>query len=80
MNPLISETKIQGVNVEGDEMDKEETSKEEKVDELYRDVNVNLEGKDTEITNAPCTIVQTTQVIEDTHVIITLVNPKGQKL
>ncbi|GKC38813.1 hypothetical protein Tco_1051197, partial [Tanacetum coccineum] len=70
----------EGVNVEGDEMDKEETSKEEEVDELYRDVNVNLEGRDTEMTNAPCTIVQTTQVIEDTHVIITMVNPKGQKL
>ncbi|GJZ35537.1 hypothetical protein Tco_0581354 [Tanacetum coccineum] len=75
-----SETEIQGTNVEGDEMDKEETSEEEEVDELYRDVNVNLEGRDTKITDAPYTIVQTTQVIEDTHVIITPVNPEGQQL
>ncbi|GKA39876.1 hypothetical protein Tco_0732469 [Tanacetum coccineum] len=40
------------------------------------DVNVNLEGRDTEMTDAPSTIVQTTQVIEDTHVIITPVNPE----
>ncbi|GJX70390.1 hypothetical protein Tco_0307561 [Tanacetum coccineum] len=30
--------------------------------------------------DSPCTIIQTTQVIEDTHVIITLVNPEGQQL
>ncbi|GKC66836.1 hypothetical protein Tco_1099434 [Tanacetum coccineum] len=76
----VSGEDIQGANVEGDEMDAEETNKEEEeVDELYRDVNVNLEGRDTEMTDAPCTIVQTTQVIEDTHVIITPVNPKGQQ-
>ncbi|GJZ82590.1 hypothetical protein Tco_0647763 [Tanacetum coccineum] len=79
-NDEESETKIQGTNVEGDEMDKEETSEEEEVDELYRDVNVNLEGRDTEMTNALRIIVQTTQVIEDTHVIITRVNPEGQQL
>ncbi|GKE56490.1 hypothetical protein Tco_1495675, partial [Tanacetum coccineum] len=44
--------------------------------ELYRDVNINLEGRDTEMTDASCTIIQTTQVTEDTHVIITLVNPE----
>ncbi|GJT81420.1 hypothetical protein Tco_1055762 [Tanacetum coccineum] len=74
-----SEVEIQGANVEGEKTDEEETNEEEEVDELYRDVNVNLEGRDTETTDAPCTIVQTTQVIEDTHVIITLVNPKGQQ-
>ncbi|GKD57092.1 hypothetical protein Tco_1290479, partial [Tanacetum coccineum] len=74
-----SEVEIQGANVEGEEMDEEETNEEEEVDELYRDVNVNLEGRDTEMTDALRTIVQTTQVIEDTHVIITLVNPKGQQ-
>ncbi|GJR62298.1 hypothetical protein Tco_1504460 [Tanacetum coccineum] len=31
------------------------------------------------MTDAPRTIIQTTQVIEDTHVIITLVNPEGQQ-
>ncbi|GJR54555.1 hypothetical protein Tco_1405076 [Tanacetum coccineum] len=48
----------QGVNVEGEELDEEETKKEDKVNELYKDVNVNLEGKDTEITDAPQTNIQ----------------------
>ncbi|GJS03729.1 hypothetical protein Tco_0320237 [Tanacetum coccineum] len=69
----------QGANVEGEELDEEETNEEDKMNELYRDVNVNLEGKDTEMTDAPRTIVQTTQVIEDTHVIITSINPEGQQ-
>ncbi|GKD21064.1 hypothetical protein Tco_1222767 [Tanacetum coccineum] len=60
-------------------MNEEEANEEAEVDALYRDVNVNLEGRDTEMTDAPRTIVQTTQVIEDTHVIITLVNPEGQQ-
>ncbi|GKC43914.1 hypothetical protein Tco_1061636 [Tanacetum coccineum] len=74
-----SDEEIQGVDVEEEEMDEEDTNKEEEVDELYRDMNVNLEGRDTEMTNAPCTIIQTTQVIEGTHVIITLVNPERQQ-
>ncbi|GJW46108.1 hypothetical protein Tco_0077754 [Tanacetum coccineum] len=65
-----------------DENKEEEWSDDEAYDdknqanELYRDMNVNLEGRDTEMTDASCTIVQTTQVIEDTHVIITPVNPE----
>ncbi|GKC31508.1 hypothetical protein Tco_1038802, partial [Tanacetum coccineum] len=55
-------------NVEGEEL-YEETDEEEEVNELYRDVNVNLEGRDTEMTDAPQTNVQGTQVTEDTHVI-----------
>ncbi|GKD25747.1 hypothetical protein Tco_1231961, partial [Tanacetum coccineum] len=70
---------IQDENVEGDKMNEEETNEEAKVDALYRDVNVNLEGRDTKMTDAPRTIVQTTQVIKDTHVIITLVNLEGQQ-
>ncbi|GJV92237.1 hypothetical protein Tco_1540050 [Tanacetum coccineum] len=46
-NDEDSDEEIQGVNVEEEEMDEEETNKEEEVDELYRDVNVNLEGRDT---------------------------------
>ncbi|GKF54215.1 hypothetical protein Tco_0161125 [Tanacetum coccineum] len=42
----------QGANVKGEEMDKEETNEEKEVNELYRDVNVNLEGRDTEMTDA----------------------------
>ncbi|GKB01691.1 hypothetical protein Tco_0829735 [Tanacetum coccineum] len=63
---------------EGSDMrlDEEETNEEEEVNELYRDVNVNLEGRDTEMTDSLLTNVQTTQVIEDTHAIITAVTPK----
>nr|GEX93255.1 hypothetical protein [Tanacetum cinerariifolium] len=56
-----------GMNVEGDEGENEEDD----ADELYRDVNINLEGRDIQMAD-----VQTTQVIEDTHVTLTLVNPK----
>ncbi|GKA75016.1 hypothetical protein Tco_0781394 [Tanacetum coccineum] len=68
-----------GVNVEGEELDEEAINEEDEANELYRDVNVNLEGIDTEMTDVPRTIIQTTQVIEDTHVIITLVNLKCQQ-
>nr|GEZ27828.1 hypothetical protein [Tanacetum cinerariifolium] len=34
----------QGVNVEGDELDEEEANEEDEGNELYRDVNINLEG------------------------------------
>ncbi|GJV32025.1 retrovirus-related pol polyprotein from transposon TNT 1-94 [Tanacetum coccineum] len=74
-----SDEEIKGENVEGEEMDEEETNEKEELDELYRDVNVKLEGRDTKMIDASCTIVQTTQVIEDTHVIITPVNPEGQQ-
>ncbi|GJW10840.1 retrovirus-related pol polyprotein from transposon TNT 1-94 [Tanacetum coccineum] len=74
-----SDEEIQDANVEGDKMNEEEANEEAEVDALYRDVNVNLEGRDTQMTDAPRTIVQTTQVIEDTHVIITPVNPEGQQ-
>ncbi|GJW92873.1 hypothetical protein Tco_0172545 [Tanacetum coccineum] len=74
-----SDEEIQGANVEGEEMDKEETNEEDKVNELYRYVNVNLDGRDTDMTDAPRTIVQTTQVIEDTYVIITPVNLGAQQ-
>ncbi|GJW19617.1 hypothetical protein Tco_0027053, partial [Tanacetum coccineum] len=74
-----SDEEIQGTNVEEEELDEEETNEEDEANELYRDMNVNLEGRDTEMTDAPRTIIQTTQVIEDTHVIITLVNPEGQQ-
>ncbi|GKB06270.1 hypothetical protein Tco_0834503 [Tanacetum coccineum] len=69
----------EGANVEGEELDQEETNEEDEANKLYRDVNINLEGRDTELTDALRTIIQTTQVIEATHVIITPVNPKGQQ-
>nr|GEY57423.1 hypothetical protein [Tanacetum cinerariifolium] len=73
-NDEDNDEEIQGVNVEEDELDKED-----KGNELYRDVNVNLEGRDIEMIDAQQKNVQTTQVIEDTHVIITPVNPEGQQ-
>ncbi|GJY48997.1 hypothetical protein Tco_0438953 [Tanacetum coccineum] len=74
-----SDEEIQGTHVEGEEMDEEETNEEDKANELYSDMNVNLEGRDTKMTDAPRTIVKTTQVIEDTHVIIIPVNPEAQQ-
>ncbi|GJV68869.1 reverse transcriptase domain-containing protein [Tanacetum coccineum] len=70
---------IQGANVAGEEMDDEATNVEGEENELYRDVNINLEGRDVEMTDAQQTNVQTTQVLEDTHVIITPVNPEDQQ-
>ncbi|GKC56865.1 hypothetical protein Tco_1084463, partial [Tanacetum coccineum] len=63
---------------EEEELD-EEINYDDETNELYRDVKANLEGRDIEMTDAQQTNVQTTQVIEYTHVIITPVNPKGQQ-
>ncbi|GKF79811.1 hypothetical protein Tco_0235379, partial [Tanacetum coccineum] len=52
-------------------MDKEVTHEEDEANELYRDVNINLEGRDTMMTDAPLPNVQATQETEDTHVILT---------
>nr|GEX86519.1 hypothetical protein [Tanacetum cinerariifolium] len=59
-----------GMNVGGDEGPDAEDDDEE----LYEDVNINLEGRDVQMTD-----VHTTQVLEDTHVTLTLVNPDGQQ-
>nr|GEX36729.1 hypothetical protein [Tanacetum cinerariifolium] len=58
------------MNVEGDEG----ANEEDDADELYRDVNINLEGRDIQMAD-----VQTTQVIKNTHVTLTLVNLEGQQ-
>ncbi|GJX59233.1 hypothetical protein Tco_0290623 [Tanacetum coccineum] len=68
----------QGDNVEEEKLDEEKTNEEEEVNKMYNDVNINLEGRDTEMTDALLANVQTTQVIEDTHVIITAVTPEVQ--
>ncbi|GKB24164.1 hypothetical protein Tco_0863565 [Tanacetum coccineum] len=75
----VNDDETQGANVERKEMDEDATNIEGEGNELYKDVNVNLEGRDAEIIDAHQTIAQTTQVIEDTHVIITPFNPKGQQ-
>ncbi|GJY60257.1 hypothetical protein Tco_0460914 [Tanacetum coccineum] len=67
-----------GDNVEEEKLDEEKTNDEEAVNEMYNDVNVNLEGRDTEMTDTLLANVQATQVIEDTHVIIIVVTPEVQ--
>nr|GEY75598.1 hypothetical protein [Tanacetum cinerariifolium] len=57
-----------GLNVGCEEGQDEEDDE----DELYRDVNINLEGKVVQMAD-----VHTTQEFEDTHVTLTLVNPDG---
>ncbi|GKE07584.1 hypothetical protein Tco_1399602 [Tanacetum coccineum] len=69
----------QGGNFEKEKMDEEKTNEEDGINEMYSDVNINLERRDTEMTDAPQTNVQDTQVIEDTHVIITVVTPEVQQ-
>nr|GEV18604.1 hypothetical protein [Tanacetum cinerariifolium] len=44
-------------NVEKEKLDKEKTNKEEEVNELYDDMNINLEGSDTEMIDALLTRV-----------------------
>nr|GEV93750.1 hypothetical protein [Tanacetum cinerariifolium] len=59
-----------GMNVEGDKG----ANEKDDGNDLYEDVNINLEGRDIQMSD-----VQTTQVIEDTHVTLTSVNPEGQQ-
>ncbi|GKC58195.1 hypothetical protein Tco_1085793 [Tanacetum coccineum] len=61
-------------------MDEEATHEEDEVNELYKDVNVNLERRDTVMMDAPLPNVQATQETEYTHVILTaLINLEGQQ-
>ncbi|GKA08783.1 hypothetical protein Tco_0688114 [Tanacetum coccineum] len=69
----------QGGNVEKEKMDEEKTNEEDKTNEFYSDVNINLERRDTKMTDAPHSNVQATQVIEYTYVIITDVTPEVQQ-
>ncbi|GKC30125.1 hypothetical protein Tco_1037419, partial [Tanacetum coccineum] len=75
-----SDEEVQGTNTEEEEMVEEATHEEDEANELYRDVNINLEGRDTVMTDAPLPNVQATQETEDTHVILTApINPEGQQ-
>ncbi|GJW51436.1 hypothetical protein Tco_0092787 [Tanacetum coccineum] len=65
-----------------DEEDKEEEDSDPRVHtpSNYESTGLMMKkGRDTKMTYAPRTIIQTTQVIEDTNVIITLVNPEAQQ-
>ncbi|GKC74944.1 hypothetical protein Tco_1125718, partial [Tanacetum coccineum] len=73
-----SDEEVQGANIEEDEMDEEAAHEEDEANELYRDVNINLEGRDTVMTDVALPNVQATQEAEDTHVILTApINPEG---
>ncbi|GKB60988.1 hypothetical protein Tco_0917174 [Tanacetum coccineum] len=75
-----SDEEVQGTNTEEEEMDEEATHEEDEANELYRDVNVNLEGRDTVMMDALLLNVQATQETEDTQVILTAsINPEGQQ-
>ncbi|GJR94575.1 hypothetical protein Tco_0266749 [Tanacetum coccineum] len=75
-----SDEEVQGANTEEEEMVEEATHEEDEANELYRDVNVNLEGRDTVMTDAPLPNVQATQETKDTHVILTApIIPEGQQ-
>ncbi|GJV64282.1 hypothetical protein Tco_1475110 [Tanacetum coccineum] len=54
----VSDEVTQGGNVEGEELNEEEKNEDKEVNELYRDVNVNLERRDTEMIDALQTNVQ----------------------
>ncbi|GJX02782.1 hypothetical protein Tco_0188698 [Tanacetum coccineum] len=75
-----SDEEVQGTNIEEEKMVEEVTHEEDEANELYRDVNVNLEGRETGMTDAPLPNVQVTQETEDTHVILTApINHEGQQ-
>ncbi|GKE81313.1 hypothetical protein Tco_1551313, partial [Tanacetum coccineum] len=75
-----NDEEVQSANTEEEEMDEKATHEEDEVNELYKDVDINLEGRDTVMTDAPLPNVQGTQVMKDTHVIITAsINPEGQQ-
>nr|GEV91201.1 hypothetical protein [Tanacetum cinerariifolium] len=59
-----------GLNVVSEEGQDAEDDDEE----LYRDININLEGRDVQIID-----VHTTLEFKDTHVTLTMVNPDGQQ-
>nr|GEV54690.1 hypothetical protein [Tanacetum cinerariifolium] len=69
-NDESNDDESHGMNVGGDEGPDVEDDDEE----LYRDVNINLEGRDIQMTD-----VHTTQVLKYTHVTLTPVNPDGQQ-
>ncbi|GJS79437.1 hypothetical protein Tco_0729318, partial [Tanacetum coccineum] len=75
-----SNKEVQGTNTKEEKMVEEATHEEDEANELYRDVNVNLEGRDTVMSDAPLPNVQATQETKDNHVILTaLINSEGQQ-
>ncbi|GKC32858.1 hypothetical protein Tco_1040152 [Tanacetum coccineum] len=74
-----SDNEVEGVDVEGEKSDEDATDEEDKGNEMDKDTNANLEGRDDVMTDVILPQVQATQEIEDTHVTLTPVNPDGQQ-
>ncbi|GJX51690.1 hypothetical protein Tco_0278535 [Tanacetum coccineum] len=56
-----SDEEVQSANTEEEEMDEKATHEEDEANELYRDMNINLEGRDTVMIDAPLPNVQGNQ-------------------
>ncbi|GKD96524.1 hypothetical protein Tco_1380421 [Tanacetum coccineum] len=72
--PEYELTKEEEENKEGDDKDMEDDQEEDEEDDLYRDVNINLERYDYEMTDA-----QAIKEMEDAHVTVTAVPPVVQQ-
>ncbi|GKA48709.1 hypothetical protein Tco_0741667 [Tanacetum coccineum] len=72
--PLEYELTQEEENKEGDNKDKEGEHEQDDEDDLYRDVNINLERSDAEMTDA-----QANKDTEDAHVTLTAVPPIVQQ-
>nr|GEY20808.1 hypothetical protein [Tanacetum cinerariifolium] len=70
VHPKYNDEDSHGMNVDGDKG----ANEEDDGNELYGDVNINMEGQDIQMAE-----VHITQVIKDTHVTLYLVNPEGQQ-
>nr|GEW03226.1 hypothetical protein [Tanacetum cinerariifolium] len=66
--PKYELTKAEEENKEGEDEDMESEHEQDEEDDLYRDVNINLERSDAKMTNA-----QANQDTEDIHVTLTIV-------
>nr|GFD00088.1 hypothetical protein [Tanacetum cinerariifolium] len=69
-NDESNDDESHGMNVWGEEGPNAEDNDKE----VYIDVNINLEGRDIQMTD-----VHTTQVLKDIHVTLNPVNPDGQQ-
>ncbi|GJV35965.1 hypothetical protein Tco_1408442 [Tanacetum coccineum] len=74
-----SDNEVEGVDVEGEKSNEDATYVENQGNEVDRDTNANLEGRDDVKADVVLPQVQVTQEIEDTHVTLTLVNLDGQQ-
>ncbi|GKB75890.1 hypothetical protein Tco_0942785, partial [Tanacetum coccineum] len=60
-----NDEEVQGANTEEEEMVEEATHEDDEANELYRDMNVNLEGRDTVMTDAHCLMFRSSGFISN---------------